>query len=68
MVNCVQFCFNFAFNFNLRRYTMVIANDDGTTSVVGTGFVPGDQARAYSRPLSAQPNPFWSVSRFLYGF
>jgi len=23
MVNCVQFCFNFAYNFNLRRYAMM---------------------------------------------
>jgi len=23
MINCLQFCINFAFSFNLRRYTMV---------------------------------------------
>jgi len=28
MVNCLQFCFNFAFKFNLRRYIMVAV--DGT--------------------------------------
>jgi hypothetical protein len=22
MINCFQFCFKFAFNFNLRRYTL----------------------------------------------
>jgi len=23
MINCLQFCFNFAFKFNLRRYNMI---------------------------------------------
>jgi hypothetical protein len=25
MINCFQYCFSFAFKFNLRRYTMVDA-------------------------------------------
>jgi hypothetical protein len=33
MINCLQFCFNFACNFNLRRYTKDAAA--GTVSAEG---------------------------------
>ena len=29
------------------------------------GLYPGIKAGAYTRPFSAQPEPFWSVSRFV---
>ena len=28
MINCFQCCFNFAFNFNLRRYNAVLSDTD----------------------------------------
>jgi len=34
MINCFQFCFNFTFKFNLRRYNLVVMM---TTSRKDTG-------------------------------
>jgi len=34
MINCYQFCFNFAFKFNLRRYTKDLAKSMALLCVV----------------------------------
>jgi len=37
-MNWFQFCFNFAFNFNLRRYTVAVDGDaNGQITVVEAG-------------------------------
>ena len=54
MIACIQFCFNFAFKFNLRRYNKVYSAADVVFSVVNATFhsnvvAPKSLARGFLR-------------------
>jgi hypothetical protein len=48
MMNCFQFCFNFAVKFNLRRYNVVLEGRDIAAIVRAVAA----EAGASTRPLS----------------
>jgi len=58
MINCLKFCFNYAFNFNLRRYTMVKHIE------TFTGVGPAILAFSLGSDGIHSPNEFFPVARF----
>jgi hypothetical protein len=55
MTNCFQFCYNFAFNFNLRRYKVVdpltVIDAQGCDALRFTLATGTAAAGAYTHPL-----------------
>jgi len=49
VIYCFQFCLNFAFKFNLRRYNMVVA--DAAIMKTQIAELRMNEAGAYPRPL-----------------
>jgi len=57
MINCLQFCFNYAFNFNLRRYILL------AIEALNVAYIAFDVAQALCDAMSEAATAAFNIAK-----